>query len=568
MNEETSAVADPEGSEAALSVPEPVQAWDREEALRVWEEGTVDEARAFLKAHRVKLEGEWDEEGIFDLLSEYAEGKVAYTAEEGVDALDAISAAEADKRIAEFGIEEDIDPTTPEARKTIHAIKKLRFQHKDWLDAQVGEELGLTETQVQGLLAQKTQATGAFKAKVGLTGGEVVYDLATRRQAEPEEVAWSEWWKSLTDGERDAWLRDPIEAAAEHIESAISADEEPIAEATEQRRTLVGVMFVPASEIQARQQRWLWDGRIPLALPTLLVGMQGLGKSQLTAWLTARVTQGEIGGHEGTVLVLSAEDDPNTTIVPRLIAAGADLERVRIHRVERSLTFPKDIALLDEAVQMYGATFVVVDPVMAYLDSETDAYKPQDVRRTMRGIHAVCQERHVTVLPLMHFRKESANEVLHMVTSSSAFTEAPRSVLGLGQQPDASDGQLALVHLKCNVGPKQPTLEVTIEPTIIQGADGEIIETSFVKVGGAVDLSARDVFQPKQGRPAETLVEAMNFLKGLLVKYNRRIPVTPAKKEWVASGMGSPKTLQRAREEMGLGVVRDENGAWFWVEEF
>lgn len=390
------------------------------------------------------------------------------------------------------------------------------------------------------------------------------------------EYTWDEWSEIGTlDELRERLRQDEITAGfadyrrtiTDLIESSMADDEDDEHETA--KHNLVGIMFVSADEVQPRNQRWMWEGRIPVALPTLLVGMQGLGKSQLTCFLAAQVSTGVMGSGGGSVLILSAEDDPETTILPRLIAAGADLSRVMIHKVDRSLAFPKDIELLDKAVERYGASFVVVDPIMAYLDAETDAYRPQDVRRTLKHINAICQTRRVTILPLMHFRKESANEVLHMVTSSSAFTEAPRSVLGLGKQPDTSPGNLALVHLKCNVGPELPTLAVTIMPTVLQGQgqDGEDIKTSFAKVGEEIPLTKQDVFQPKQGRPTTVGLDAMNFLRGMVIKYNGRVPVVKAKKDWKDSGGGSEQTLRRARDEMGLIPDQDEaTGAWYWIE--
>jgi len=62
-------------------------------------------------------------------------------------------------------------------------------------------------------------------------------------------------------------------------------------------------------------------------------GEPGLGKSQLPAFLAATVsTNGHRPNREGraelgSVIVLSAEDDAADTIIPRLIAAGAELSR-------------------------------------------------------------------------------------------------------------------------------------------------------------------------------------------------------------------------------------------------
>src|SRR5688500_5472391 len=80
-----------------------------------------------------------------------------------------------------------------------------------------------------------------------------------------------------------------------------------------------------ASEIPVRPVRWLWTGRIPLGTLTVLDGDPGLGKSTLTAAITAAVTKGEpLPGDtaipRGAVVFVSIEDDPGAVIIPRLLA--------------------------------------------------------------------------------------------------------------------------------------------------------------------------------------------------------------------------------------------------------
>jgi hypothetical protein len=54
-------------------------------------------------------------------------------------------------------------------------------------------------------------------------------------------------------------------------------------------RAIVAESF---ASIRAEHTHWLWDGRIPLRAPTLLVGREKLGKSTLTVALAAGVSRG------------------------------------------------------------------------------------------------------------------------------------------------------------------------------------------------------------------------------------------------------------------------------------
>ena len=75
---------------------------------------------------------------------------------------------------------------------------------------------------------------------------------------------------------------------------------------------------------------WLWPGRVAIGKQTLIAGEAGLGKSQVTIAMAAAVTTGgtwpcgEGRAPLGNVIILSAEDGAADTIIPRLMAAGAD----------------------------------------------------------------------------------------------------------------------------------------------------------------------------------------------------------------------------------------------------
>src|SRR5262245_54814039 len=91
-----------------------------------------------------------------------------------------------------------------------------------------------------------------------------------------------------------------------------------------------------AADVTPEPVEWLWPGRVALGKLTLIAGEAGLGKSQVSIAMAAAVTTGgewpcsESRAPQGNVVILSAEDGVADTIVPRLMAAGADLKRVHI----------------------------------------------------------------------------------------------------------------------------------------------------------------------------------------------------------------------------------------------
>ncbi len=147
------------------------------------------------------------------------------------------------------------------------------------------------------------------------------------------------------------------------------------------------LQLVSAASVVPINVEWLSKARIPLGALTVLAGFGGLGKTAYTAFLAAQVTRGETDGlHVGqpmNVVICSAEDTWQHTLSPRLIAAGADMNRVfwvaatgEVNEEEpdpAAITIPQDIADLEEAIRMTGdVTLVVFDPLVAFIGDETD----------------------------------------------------------------------------------------------------------------------------------------------------------------------------------------------------
>ena len=137
-----------------------------------------------------------------------------------------------------------------------------------------------------------------------------------------------------------------------------------------------------ASDIQPERLEWVWPGRIARGKVALLGGPPGLGKSQVTANIAAIVSSGgewpcaEGRAPQGGVLILSAEDGIADTIVPRLIAAAADLEQVRIIAAatrpdgtgRRTFSLKTDVDLLETLAQENGSVrLIIIDPISAYM---------------------------------------------------------------------------------------------------------------------------------------------------------------------------------------------------------
>jgi putative DNA primase/helicase len=245
-------------------------------------------------------------------------------------------------------------------------------------------------------------------------GGGIVEFIAARRQ----------------DGKVDDEIRAEIEAAVKTMP-------EPSVEEPEQ------LIVVTMSSVTSRKVEWLWPLRIPRGAITVFDGDPGLGKSTTMLDVAARVTQGwrmppdhGPGGDEpADVIVLSAEDDPETTLRPRLDAAGADVGRVHLIAAikgkegERPPVLPIDLKMIEQLILTKRVRLLIVDPFSAFIDGKIDTHKDSDVRRAMHLLKELAERTGVAIVLIQHLNKVNLNIAWYRGGGSIAIVGAARSGL-------------------------------------------------------------------------------------------------------------------------------------------
>lgn len=92
------------------------------------------------------------------------------------------------------------------------------------------------------------------------------------------------------------------------------------------------VLLLNGADLTPEPVRWLWPDWLALGKLHILAGAPGQGKTTIALACAATVS---VGGRwpdskrcdPGNILVWSGEDDPADTLLPRLLAAGADKAR-------------------------------------------------------------------------------------------------------------------------------------------------------------------------------------------------------------------------------------------------
>jgi hypothetical protein len=199
-----------------------------------------------------------------------------------------------------------------------------------------------------------------------------------------------------------------------------------------------------ASTYQLAAVKWLWPSRFAIGKLGILAGLPDEGKGQVLADMAARTTRasewpcGEGFAPLGNVILLTAEDGIEDTVVPRLLAAGADLDRIEIVSMvvvpgnrDRMFNLGTDLELLRQKIAEVGdVKLVLIDPISAYLGTgKIDSFRTTDVRAVLGPLVDLANELGVAFVGIMHFNKKTdVTNALLRISDSLAFGAAARHV--------------------------------------------------------------------------------------------------------------------------------------------
>jgi hypothetical protein len=296
--------------------------------------------------------------------------------------------------------------------------------------------------------------------------------------------------------------------------------------------------------------------------------------------MTARVTNGdqwpcgEGYALKGRVLILSAEDDIEDTIIPRLVAAGADLSRVEIVRMvrqgegKRMFSLITDLQLLQRKVEELGdVVMVIIDPMSAYLGvGKIDSYRTTDVRGVLAPLTEIAAAKQIFVLGVLHFNKKTdVDNAMLRISDSLAFAATARHCYCVVDDPE--NKRRLFVKAKNNLAPDTKALSYAVN-AIVVGQDektGKDIWAPRVVWGlEHVEISATEAMQAEAAGKSSANPRAA--AKALLTEVLATGPVAKQEIEEAAdANCISAATLRRAKDELGI-ITRKSSlkGGWTW----
>lgn len=335
-----------------------------------------------------------------------------------------------------------------------------------------------------------------------------------------------------------------------------------------------GPVLVNLASVQRERVEWLWPGRLARGKLHMLDGDPGLGKSTTALDLAARLSRGATmpdgspASAPAGVVILSAEDGVADTIRPRLEAAGADLARIVALTAivdadgERMPGLPVDLPAVEAGIRKVDAALVIIDPLMAYLPSDVNAHRDQDVRRALAPLSALAERTRAAIVAIRHLNKTSGGHALYRGGGSIGIIGAARVGLLVARDPDDDERRVVAVT-KSNLAAEPPSLAFRL----VEDAEIGVARVEWLGESehGASALLAARTDDPDEG---SALAEAVEVLRTILADG----PVSAKEAEREAYDAGITRaTLLRARKAAGVTAERvgglGRAGGWQWSLE-
>ena len=225
------------------------------------------------------------------------------------------------------------------------------------------------------------------------------------------------------------------------------------------------VKIIRMSDVELTPVEWLWKPYLPFGKLSVLQGNPGEGKTYFAMHLAAACTNGKLLPNMErmepfNVIYQTAEDGLGDTVKPRLIEAGADLDRVLvIDDSELQLTLSDE--RIEKAIIENNARLVIIDPIQAYLGSDVDMNRANEVRPIFMRLGQVAQRTGCAILLIGHLNKAAGMQSLQRGLGSIDIAAAVRSVMFIGKLKHDPTMRI-LTHEKSSLAPPGVSLAFSL----------------------------------------------------------------------------------------------------------
>lgn len=327
-------------------------------------------------------------------------------------------------------------------------------------------------------------------------------------------------------------------------------------------------------QVKTRRQNFLDDrGILPLGTLSIFAGRGGEGKTTLALDYVARVTtgtlDGDLKGKPRNVLIVSHEDDAETQLGPRLIAAGAARDKVAFFRV---LTTYGDVDVLDvpslvgdqdlfqRAIDETNPSLIVLDPLSSSIDG--DPNKLQDVRRSLQPLTALLHKNDLACIGIAHQNKGSSGFAGDRVSGSHAFRDVARSLVLFATDKESGDRVYTVDKSSYGnvAGTSYGFRLVSVNVPVDDGGETSVARVEHL---GPSSVSVSDLWAREREPGDSGRTDSTTWLREYLDRVGGSARATEITDAGELDGI-STRTLQAAATRLGVRKTREGKGGPVW----
>ena len=318
------------------------------------------------------------------------------------------------------------------------------------------------------------------------------------------------------------------------------------------------VKIIRMSDVELTPVEWLWKPYLPFGKLSVLQGNPGEGKTYFAMHLAAACTNGKLLPNMErmepfNVIYQTAEDGLGDTVKPRLIEAGADLDRVLvIDDSDVQLTLSDE--RIEKAIIENNARLVIIDPIQAYLGADVDMNRANEVRPIFMRLGQVAQRTGCAILLIGHLNKAAGMQSLQRGLGSIDIAAAVRSVMFIGKLKHDPTMRI-LTHEKSSLAPPGVSLAFSL------GDEG-----GFRWVG-EYDITADEMLSGIEPQ-RETKTQQAKDLICTLLAVGKRVYSEDIDKAALERGIPG-RTVRDAKRELGDALkskIVEGRKKVFWME--
>jgi hypothetical protein len=327
-------------------------------------------------------------------------------------------------------------------------------------------------------------------------------------------------------------------------------------------KTTSKISMKRASTIAPEVLTWLWPKRIPFGKLTLFVGHPGIGKGMATMYVTACASKGS-GWHDCKntnepveVIIASSEDAAKDTLIPRLMAAGADMDKVIImdkvgtDKGDKEFTLDTDLPALRSTLESNpDVKVIIIDPIMNHL-GHLKGNSEQEVRMALSPLAKIAEKFGIAIILVTHYNKSNTMDSIQRVGGAMGMVGAVRIAWAFGE--DKLDGKRKMLPLKANISPDTGGLEYTTVNTEVE-INGQFEDIGRIVFGDITHASTESALKTLDKEAfVPPYKQCMNWLVEHLADGELHLKVDVYKSA-EAMGFGNAE-MSMARQKLGATV--------------